>query len=157
MSAIRFDVLTLFPGLFDGFLNESILGKSIERGQVRAHLWNLREWAEGRHKQVDDTPYGGGPGMVLMAPPIVSAVEDIQARDTHPGRLIALSPRGRRFDQEQARRWPGSLVSFCFVVAMRGSTNARSRSSRRNCCRSEITCSPAARCRRWWSSNRSSG
>ena len=77
MSAplLRFDLLTLFPALFDGFLNESILKRAIDKGLVEVHRWDLRDWAEGKHKQVDDRPFGGGPGMVLMAPPIVAAVE----------------------------------------------------------------------------------
>src|SRR5262249_53470792 len=96
---IRFDVLSLFPGLFDGFLTESILKRAIDKGLVEVHLWDIRDWASGRHKQVDDRPFGGGPGMVLMAPPTVSAVEAVQAMGEGPGRLIALSPRGRRLDQ----------------------------------------------------------
>ncbi len=97
--AIRFDVLTLFPGLFDGFLGESILSRAIARSLVRVDLWNLRDWAEGKHRQVDDRPFGGGPGMVLMAPPVVAAVEGVQALAEPPGRLIALTPQGRRLDQ----------------------------------------------------------
>ncbi len=100
---LRVDVLTLFPGLFDGFLSESILRRAIVSGFVEVHLWDLREWAEGRHRQVDDRPFGGGPGMVLMAPPVVSATEAVQARADAPGRLIALSPRGRRLDQGLVR------------------------------------------------------
>jgi tRNA (guanine37-N1)-methyltransferase len=99
MARLRIDVLTLFPGLFDGFLAESILKRAIERDLVAIRRWDVRDWAEGKHRQVDDRPYGGGPGMVLMAPPVVAAVEAIQAREQPPGRLIALSPQGRRLEQ----------------------------------------------------------
>ncbi|MEO6809427.1 MAG: tRNA (guanosine(37)-N1)-methyltransferase TrmD [Isosphaeraceae bacterium] len=102
-ASIRFDVLTLFPGLFDGFLDESILKRAIANGLVETHRWNIRDWAEGKHKQVDDRPFGGGPGMVLMAPPVVSAVEAVQALGDRPGRLILLSPRGRTLDQPRVR------------------------------------------------------
>jgi tRNA (guanine37-N1)-methyltransferase len=102
-ASIRFDLLTLFPGLFDGFLDESILKRAIANGLVEVVRWNLRDWAEGKHKQVDDRPFGGGPGMVLMAPPVVSAVEAVQALGDRPGRLIMLSPRGRRLDQAWVR------------------------------------------------------
>lgn len=95
----RFDVLTLFPGLFDGFLNESILKRAIARGLVEVHRWDLRDWGIGRHKQLDDRPFGGGPGMVLMAPPIVEAAEAVQGQGESPGHLVLLSPRGRRLDQ----------------------------------------------------------
>lgn len=97
--AIRIDVLTLFPGLFDGFLNESILKRAIARGLVQVDRWDVRDWAEGKHKQVDDRPFGGGPGMVLMAPPVVAAVEAVRAMSDDPGRLIALTPGGTRLDQ----------------------------------------------------------
>jgi tRNA (guanine37-N1)-methyltransferase len=97
------DVLTLFPGLFDGFLSESILKRAIERRLIEVRLWNLRDWAEGKHKQVDDRPFGGGPGMVLMAPPVVDAVEAVRAQGEIPGRLIALTPQGRRLDQDLVR------------------------------------------------------
>jgi tRNA (guanine37-N1)-methyltransferase len=99
--SIRFDVLTLFPGLFEGFLAESILKRAIARGLVRIERWDIRDWAEGKHRQVDDRPFGGGPGMVLMAPPVVAAVDAVQAMTEPPGRLIALTPGGRRLDQDR--------------------------------------------------------
>lgn len=113
---IRFDVLTLFPALFEGFLDESILARAIERNLVRVQRWDIRDWAEGKHKQVDDRPFGGGPGMVLMAPPVVAAVEAVQALEERPGRLIALSPGGRRLDQE----WVGELASEPRLVLLCG-------------------------------------
>lgn len=100
---IRFDVLTLFPALFDGFLDESILKRAIERGLVRVDRWDVRDWAEGKHKQVDDRPFGGGPGMVLMAPPVVAAVEAVRNLAEPPGRLIALTPQGRTLNQDWVR------------------------------------------------------
>lgn len=113
---IRFDVLTLFPALFDGFLDESILNRAIERGLVRVDRWDVRDWAEGKHKQVDDRPFGGGPGMVLMAPPVVAAVEAVQRSADPPGRLIALTPAGRRLDQA----WVGELAREPRVVLLCG-------------------------------------
>jgi tRNA (guanine37-N1)-methyltransferase len=102
-SPLRFDLLTLFPGLFDGFLTESILKRAIAQGLVEVHRWDIRDWAEGKHRQVDDRPFGGGPGMVLMAPPTVAAVEAVRAMADPPGRLIALTPQGRRLDQAWVR------------------------------------------------------
>jgi tRNA (guanine37-N1)-methyltransferase len=101
--AIRFDLLTLFPAIFDGFLGESIPGRAIAKGLVEVHRWDIRDWAEGKHRQVDDRPFGGGPGMVLMAPPVVAAVEAVRAKAGQPGRLIALTPQGPRLDQERVR------------------------------------------------------
>ncbi len=115
VPAWRVDVLTLFPGLFEGFLGESILKRAIARNLVEVRRWDLREWAEGRHKQVDDRPFGGGPGMVLMAPPVVSAVEAVRASAPEPGRLVALSPRGRRLDQAKVRELAAEprLILLC--------------------------------------------
>ena len=95
----RIDVLTLFPSLFDGFLSQSIVRRAIDKELVAIERWDIRDWAEGKHKQVDDRPFGGGPGMVLMAPPVVAAVEAVAAMAEPPGRLIVLSPAGPRLDQ----------------------------------------------------------
>lgn len=113
--ALRIDVLTLFPALFDGFLSESIMSRAIARGLVAVRLWNPRDWAEGKHRQVDDRPFGGGPGMVLMAPPVVAAVEAIRLDAPDPGRLIALTPGGRRLDQRHVRDLAGErrLILLC--------------------------------------------
>ena len=115
MAALRVDLLTLFPNLFDGFLSESILKRAIARGLVEVHRWDIRDWAEGKHRQVDDRPFGGGPGMVLMTPPVVAAVEAVQAMGDRPGRLLALAPHGRRLDQAWVRELAGEprLVLLC--------------------------------------------
>jgi tRNA (guanine37-N1)-methyltransferase len=101
--ALRFDVLTLFPGLFEGFLSQSILKRALERGLIKITVWNIRDWAEGKHRQVDDRPFGGGPGMVLMAPPTIAAIEAVRASASVPGRLLAMTPRGRRLNQDLVR------------------------------------------------------
>jgi tRNA (guanine37-N1)-methyltransferase len=113
--ALRVDVLTLFPALFDGFLGESILRRAILKGLVEVKLWDLREWAEGKHRQVDDRPFGGGPGMVLMAPPVVSAVEAVRDQAEPHGRLIALTPSGRTLTQDRVRTLAAErrLVLLC--------------------------------------------
>lgn len=95
---MRFDVITLFPEIFSGYLSQSLLAKAIERGLVSVNLHNLRDWAKGKHRKVDDRPFGGGPGMVLMVEPVVECVEAIQAKGD-AGRLVLLSPQGRRLDQ----------------------------------------------------------
>jgi tRNA (guanine37-N1)-methyltransferase len=95
----RIDVLTLFPALFDGFLSQSILSRAIDKGLVQIERWDVRNWAQGKHKQVDDRPFGGGPGMVLMPEPVVDATEAVRAAVEHPGHLVMLSPQGRRLDQ----------------------------------------------------------
>jgi tRNA (guanine37-N1)-methyltransferase len=105
MSApcLRVDLLTLFPALFDGFLSQSLLKRAIDKGLVEVHRWDIRDWAEGKHRQVDDRPFGGGPGMILMAPPVVDAVNAVRGKADPPGRLIVLTPQGRRLDQAKVR------------------------------------------------------
>ena len=76
---MRFDVLTLFPEMFSGYLGQSLLKLAIERGLVQVYLHDIRDWAEGRHRVVDDRPYGGGPGMILKPEPVVECVEAVQS------------------------------------------------------------------------------
>lgn len=101
---MRFDVLTLFPELFSGYLSQSLLKLAIERGLVDVALHNIRDWSRDKHHSVDDRPFGGGPGMVMMAPTVVECVEAVQAVDdkagnSEPGHLVMLTPQGRRLDQ----------------------------------------------------------
>lgn len=97
---MRFDVLTLFPEMFESYLGQSILKLAIKRGLVDVQTHNFRDFAEGRHKQVDDKPFGGGPGMLLMCGPVFDCVESVQAADDRPGKLIMMSPQGRTLDQK---------------------------------------------------------
>lgn len=96
---MRLDVLTLFPEIFSGYQTQSLLKLAIDRGLVEIHLHNLRDWAHGKHKNVDDRPFGGGPGMVLKPEPVVECVEAVQQMADAPGRLLLLTPQGRRLDQ----------------------------------------------------------
>lgn len=95
---MRFDVLTLFPEIFSGYLTQSLLKLAIDAGLVDIRLWNLRDWATGKHKSVDDRPFGGGPGMVIMPGPVFDAVEEVQ-KDGVAGELILLTPAGERLTQ----------------------------------------------------------
>lgn len=99
---MRFDVVTLFPELFSGYLEHGILNRAIRQGQVSVHLHDLRQWAEGKHRQVDDTPYGGGAGMVMMVEPVVKAVRQIlslEASETKNSQVVLLSPQGEPLKQ----------------------------------------------------------
>src|SRR5256885_15737535 len=96
---MRFDVLTLFPDLFQGYFTQSLLKLAIEKGLVEIHLWNFRDWARDRHHKVDDRPFGGGPGMVIMPEPVFDAVEGVRAEADDPGLLVLLTPAGERLTQ----------------------------------------------------------
>jgi tRNA (guanine37-N1)-methyltransferase len=95
---VRFDVLTLFPELFSGYLSQSLLKLAIDNGLVSIHTWDMRHWATGKHKSVDDRPFGGGPGMVLLCEPVVACVEAVQAQ-AEPGLLLMMTPTGERLTQ----------------------------------------------------------
>lgn len=98
-KVIRFDVLTLFPDIFHSYTSQSLLKLAIQAGRVEIHLWNIRDWTADKHHRVDDRPYGGGPGMVMMSQPVVDAVEAVQAKAETPGRLVMMTPTGRRLTQ----------------------------------------------------------
>jgi len=98
--AITFEIVTLFPELFDEILRASLLGKAIASGIVAVHRTNPRDFGIGRHRSVDDTPYGGGPGMILRVEPIAAALDAI-ATARGPSRRVLLSPQGARLDQRK--------------------------------------------------------
>jgi tRNA (guanine37-N1)-methyltransferase len=112
---MRFDVLTLFPDLFQGYLGQSLLKLAIQRGLVEIHLWNLRDWARGKHRSVDDRPFGGGPGMVIMPEPVYEAVEALRPLAADPGQLVLLTPAGERLTQGLVRELAGypRLLLLC--------------------------------------------
>ena len=96
---MRIDIVTLFPEMFAGFLDGSLLGAARRAGLVDVRVTNFRDFAEGVHRQVDDRPFGGGPGMLLMPGPVVSCVEFVRCQEASPGRTLLLTPGGRRLDQ----------------------------------------------------------
>ncbi|HLY75210.1 MAG TPA: tRNA (guanosine(37)-N1)-methyltransferase TrmD [Planctomycetota bacterium] len=97
------DVVTLFPSMFLGVVGESILNRAQEGGQVKINLVNLRDYSKDKHKKVDAPPYGGGPGMVIMAEPVFDAVEDLRKNGREESFLVLLTPGGVRFDQTLAQ------------------------------------------------------
>jgi tRNA (guanine37-N1)-methyltransferase len=109
---VRIDILTIFPGIFEGPLQESLLGKAVASGLLDIRVHDIRDHSADPHRQVDDQPYGGGPGMVMQAEPIFRAVEALGEGDR---RLILLSPAGRRLDQALVRELTGEswLVLVC--------------------------------------------
>jgi tRNA (guanine37-N1)-methyltransferase len=96
---MKIDILTLFPEMFEGPFKESIIKIAQEKGLVEINIHNLRDWAKGKHNQVDDKPYGGGKGMVLMIEPIYDALGDLKTKDS---KVILLSPQGKVFNQKKA-------------------------------------------------------
>ena len=109
---MRIDVLTLFPEMFSGPLDVSIVQRARTAGLLDLHVVNLRDYTHDRHKTVDDRPFGGGPGMVLRVEPLFEAVEALRRENT---KVILFSPAGKRFDQSMAREWVACehLIMIC--------------------------------------------
>src|SRR5947199_10831739 len=109
---MKIDVLTLFPAMFAGPLDESIIKRARETGRLELRLHNLRDYAHDRHRTVDDEPFGGGPGMVLKPEPLFEAVESLARENTC---VILMSPDGEKFDQATARELAGEehLLVVC--------------------------------------------
>ncbi|THE14450.1 tRNA (guanosine(37)-N1)-methyltransferase TrmD [Bacillus timonensis] len=99
---MKIDILTLFPNMFNGVLGESILKRAQEKEKVSFRVVNFREYADNKHQKVDDYPYGGGAGMVLMPQPIFDAVEDLTKQTESKPKVILLCPQGKRFNQQKA-------------------------------------------------------
>ncbi len=110
---MRIEILTLFPAYFDSPLAESLLGKAISAGLLEVAVSDLRSFSADRHRKVDDEPYGGGPGMVMMAPVVAAAVES--RRESSRAWSILLTPDGARLDQKRVESLSGreSLLLFC--------------------------------------------
>ena len=108
---MRFDVVTIFPGMFGPVFAAGVVGRAIERGVISLHTHDLRDYTHDRHRQVDDVPFGGGPGMVLKPEPVFEAVESI--RPHNPGPVVLMEPWGERLDQrlaEELAEEPGLIV-----------------------------------------------
>lgn len=96
---MRFDVITIFPGMFRAVAEFGVTGRAVDRGLLSIRCWNPRDYAEGEYRAVDDRPYGGGPGMVMMATPLIGAIEAIRRDAGYGAPLISLSPQGELIDQ----------------------------------------------------------
>ncbi len=110
---MRYDVITLFPELFDAPLKTGVTRRAFESGQVAVKLWPLRDFADDAYRRVDDRPFGGGPGMVMLAEPLERALQAIRAERHEPGPLIHFTPTGRRLDQALVRELaagPGAVL-----------------------------------------------
>ena len=102
--AMRFDTISLFPNSLDGYLNASILGRAQRAKLITIYHHDLRKWSGNKHRRVDDTPYGGGPGMVIRVDVVHRALKAIYKQKQKNTRVILLTPRGRTFDERKARR-----------------------------------------------------
>lgn len=102
---MRFDIMTLFPEFVERVLGESIIGRAQKSGCIAVNTYNIRDYSKDKHRRVDDTPYGGGKGMLMMAPPIYDCYADILAKSEASARrrVVYMSPRGKVFNQHKAK------------------------------------------------------
>lgn len=115
---VKFDVVTIFPDIFKGFVSESLLARGQKKKLVKINLHNLRKWTTDQHQTVDDRPFGGGPGMVLKVEPLYKAVSTLKRKTKNEKRkikIILFSPRGKKFNQEMAKGWAklDQLILIC--------------------------------------------
>lgn len=102
---MRFDIVTLFPQIFSGYLTQSLLAKAIDKDLVEIFVHDLREWStDAKHHKIDDRPYGGGPGMLICVEPVVNCVEAVQQMGNSPGTVVLTTPQGDRLDQRRVEQ-----------------------------------------------------
>ena len=104
---MQFDIITIFPGIFNGFLKESLIARAQKKGLIKIRIHNLRKWAKDRHQTVDDRPFGGGLGMVLKIEPIYKAIKELNSlkgrrKARGKTKIILFTPRGKKFNQKIA-------------------------------------------------------
>lgn len=111
---LKFDIITIFPEIFKGFLGESLLARGQAKKLIKINLHNLRKWTSDRHQTVDDKPYGGGVGMLLKIEPIFKSIRSLKSKGKK-SKVILFSPRGKKFNQEMAKKWAklDQLIFIC--------------------------------------------
>ena len=155
---MRIDILTLFPGMFRGPFDESIIKRAVDSGVVSIHIHDIRQWAKGRHKVADDYVYGGGPGMVLKPEPVFEATDAVLAEAPERGPIVLMTPVGRKLDHDLTLE----LAAESRLIVISGhyeGVDARVHAAPGDT-RGEhwrLRSSPAASCRRWSSSIRLCG
>ena len=118
-SMLRFDLITIFPNIFDSYLRESLIARAQKKRLIKINIHNLRKWAKDRHKTVDDRPFGGGLGMVMKIEPLYKAIKELSSLRTKKElsslRVILFTPRGKKFNQKMAYKFSklNHLILIC--------------------------------------------
>jgi len=110
---MRFDIITIFPEIFESYFSKGIIGKALKKGLLEVYIHNLRDYAQGKHKQVDDRPFGGNQGMVIKPEPVFYAVEAVKGKDK--SLICLLSPKGKRFNAKMAEKFTkySQIILIC--------------------------------------------
>ncbi|MBI2609601.1 tRNA (guanosine(37)-N1)-methyltransferase TrmD [Candidatus Giovannonibacteria bacterium] len=116
MAKIRFDIITIFPKIFDSYFSESIIKRAVEKKKTEIKIWNLRDFTRDKHKKVDDRPFGGGAGMVLQAEPILRTVSSLKKKSVGlRTKIILFSAKGKQFNQKIAYDWSEKYNRFILI------------------------------------------
>lgn len=112
---IKFDIITIFPNIFDSYLKESLIARAQQKKLIKINVHNLRDYTKDKHKTVDDRPFGGGLGMVMKIEPIYKAIKDIKNKKSSKSKVIIFTPRGQKFNQKLAYQFSklDQLVLIC--------------------------------------------
>src|SRR3989344_2795496 len=114
---MKFDIITIFPNIFDSFASEALIARAVKKKIVKITPHDLRRWTRDNHKTVDGRPYGGGAGMVMMVEPILKAVKSVnsKAKSAKRSRVILFSAKGKKFTQSNAREWAKKYDQLVFI------------------------------------------
>ena len=123
---MKFDILTLFPEMFTNILNESIIGRAVKNKIVEFSFTNIRDFSGNKHNRVDDYPYGGGQGMVMMPQCIYGAYNSVAEKYENKPHTVYLSPKGAVFTQDKAKELAKKRILYFYAVTMKASTSALS-------------------------------
>ncbi len=110
---MQFDILTIFPNAFESYFSESIIKRALDKKLININIYDIREFGEGKWKQVDDTPFGGGPGMLMMIEPIYKTLKKIKRKKK--SKVVLFSPSGKKFDQNMAKDFSSSLDQIIMI------------------------------------------
>ncbi len=130
---MRFDIITIFPKVFEGYFNESIISRAQKKKLAKIKVWDLRKFSKDRHRKVDDKAYGGGPGMVMQVEPILCAIKPIlrlrrptsKSQKTSDVLIILLSAKGKQFNQKMARDWAAKYKQIILIAGHYEGVDAR--------------------------------
>ena len=111
---MNFHIITIFPEIFESYFNESIIKKARDNGKIKLNVYDLRDWTDDKHRTVDDSPFGGGEGMVMKVEPIYRAIRDIKKRTSKNRKVVLFSARGQRWEQSKAREY-GCLKDIILI------------------------------------------
>lgn len=112
---MTFHIITIFPNIFDSYFSESIIKRAQDNNLIEIKIYNLRDWTTDKHKTVDDTPFGGGAGMLMKIEPLYRAIQDIKSRTNNSPRIVLLSAKGKKWNQQTAQEYLNKYTDIILI------------------------------------------